>query len=112
MRRGFRSNWKGQSLAISSSVLPPSVYRLGALHELSTGDPSNSLAFLVLFDISLTFISACQPFDILEKEMLNGQKLQGVETAKELHAFLQARGKVEDYPLFTVVVSSLVSPRL
>lgn len=74
-----------------------------------------------------------QPFDQLEKEMLNGQKLQGepgqdvwsafckvmltarctpflrwspagVETAKELHIFLKARGKVEEYPLFTFVV--------
>lgn len=39
--------------------------------------------------------------------MLNGQKLQGVQTARELHIFLKARGKVEDYPLFTVVVRFL-----
>lgn len=37
--------------------------------------------------------------------MLNGQKLQGVDTAKELHVFLKARGKEAEYPLFTVVVS-------
>ncbi|KAI5480472.1 glycerol-3-phosphate dehydrogenase (NAD+) [Pseudohyphozyma bogoriensis] len=39
----------------------------------------------------------------LEEEMLKGQKLQGVQTAKEVHEFLKARGKVEDFPLFTVV---------
>lgn len=64
--------------------------------------------------------------------MLNGQKLQGVQTAKEVHRtspsspssawtrtdrlsspraeFLKARGKVEDYPLFTAVVRSPHSP--
>lgn len=67
--------------------------------------------------------------------MLNGQKLQGafpllsrsatsrlgdsvtysipwsthtgVQTAKELHEFLKARGKVDKYPLFTFVVRPL-----
>lgn len=38
--------------------------------------------------------------------MLGGQKLQGVCTAKEVHEFLKARGKVAEYPLFTVVVRS------
>ncbi|GAA5982097.1 hypothetical protein JCM10908_004740 [Rhodotorula pacifica] len=49
------------------------------------------------------FVTTGKPFDQLEKEMLNGQKLQGVETAKELHTFLKARGKVDEYPLFTFV---------
>ncbi|GAA5874570.1 hypothetical protein JCM3774_004650 [Rhodotorula dairenensis] len=49
------------------------------------------------------FVKTGKPFDQLEKEMLNGQKLQGVETAKELHIFLKARGKVDEYPLFTFV---------
>lgn len=46
-----------------------------------------------------------QPFDVLEKELLNGQKLQGTETAREIHHFLKARGKVDDYPLFRAVYS-------
>lgn len=50
------------------------------------------------------FIKTGKPFDQLEKEMLNGQKLQGVATAVELHGFLQARGRVEAYPLFNAVV--------
>lgn len=40
--------------------------------------------------------------------MLNGQKLQGVETAREIHLFLKARGTdPKEYPLFDVVVSRL-----
>lgn len=35
--------------------------------------------------------------------MLDGQKLQGVETSRELHLFLAARGRTEAYPLFDVV---------
>ncbi|GAA5997754.1 glycerol-3-phosphate dehydrogenase family protein [Rhodotorula paludigena] len=53
--------------------------------------------------VAEAFIGSGKTFDQLEKEMLNGQKLQGVETAKELHEFLKARGKVNDYPLFTFV---------
>ena len=51
------------------------------------------------------FVKTNKPFDVLEKELLKGQKLQGTETAKEIHAFLQARGKVDDYPLFRAVYS-------
>jgi glycerol-3-phosphate dehydrogenase (NAD+) len=49
------------------------------------------------------FVKTGKSFDQLEKELLNGQKLQGSETAKEVHNFLQARGKVDDYPLFKAV---------
>ncbi|KAK4051221.1 glycerol-3-phosphate dehydrogenase [Microbotryomycetes sp. JL201] len=49
------------------------------------------------------FVSSGKSFDELEREMLNGQKLQGVMTAKEIHEFLEARGKVKDYPLFDIV---------
>ena len=42
-------------------------------------------------------------FDDLEAEMLNGQKLQGACTAEEVHGYLKARGKVEDFPLFKAV---------
>lgn len=46
---------------------------------------------------------AAQPgksFEDLEKEMLNGQKLQGIHTAKEVSEFLKARNRVDAYPLF------------
>ncbi|UZJ52456.1 hypothetical protein CBS101457_001776 [Exobasidium rhododendri] len=49
------------------------------------------------------FVKTGKSFDELEKELLNGQKLQGSETAKEVHSFLLARGKVDDYPLFKAV---------
>jgi glycerol-3-phosphate dehydrogenase (NAD+) len=48
-----------------------------------------------------------KPFSQLETELLGGQKLQGVATAQELNTFLKAKGRVEGYPLFSVVVRSL-----
>lgn len=41
--------------------------------------------------------------DIVEKEELNGQMLQGVSTAKEVYEFLKARGKEDEFPLLTTV---------
>jgi glycerol-3-phosphate dehydrogenase (NAD+) len=35
--------------------------------------------------------------------MLNGQKLQGSTTAKEVYDFLNARGMTGDFPLMTTV---------
>ncbi|KAF7819490.1 glycerol-3-phosphate dehydrogenase [NAD(+)] [Senna tora] len=42
-------------------------------------------------------------FDELEKEMLQGQKLQGVSTASEVYEVLSHRGWFELFPLFSVV---------
>ncbi|KAG6421733.1 hypothetical protein SASPL_118290 [Salvia splendens] len=42
-------------------------------------------------------------FDELETEMLQGQKLQGVSTAKEVHEVLSHRGWLEQFPLFSTV---------
>ncbi|GAA5970768.1 hypothetical protein JCM11641_004446 [Rhodosporidiobolus odoratus] len=53
--------------------------------------------------VAQAFVTKGKSFDELEQEMLNGQKLQGVETARELHDFLKARNKVDDYPLFAFV---------
>lgn len=39
----------------------------------------------------------------VEKQDLNGQKLQGTSTAFEVYDFLKAKGKNADYPLFTAV---------
>ncbi|KDE04892.1 glycerol-3-phosphate dehydrogenase [NAD+] 1 [Microbotryum lychnidis-dioicae p1A1 Lamole] len=49
------------------------------------------------------FVKTGKSFDVLEREMLNGQKLQGVQTAKEVHEFLKARGRIDSYPLFHAV---------
>ena len=41
--------------------------------------------------------------DVVEKEELNGQMLQGTSTAKEVFHFLHAKGKEEEFPLLTAV---------
>lgn len=53
--------------------------------------------------VAEAFVKTGKSFDELEKELLNGQKLQGTVTAKEVHAFLASRGRTQDYPLFTEV---------
>ncbi|OIT20544.1 PREDICTED: glycerol-3-phosphate dehydrogenase [NAD(+)] [Nicotiana attenuata] len=42
-------------------------------------------------------------FDELEAEMLQGQKLQGVSTAKEVYEVLSHRGLLQLFPLFSTV---------
>lgn len=44
-----------------------------------------------------------KPFDVLEKEMLNGQKLQGTSTAGEVHEILAKKNLVDEFPLFHVI---------
>ncbi|KAK4129034.1 NAD-dependent glycerol-3-phosphate dehydrogenase [Parathielavia appendiculata] len=39
----------------------------------------------------------------IERTELNGQKLQGISTTKEVMSFLKARGVQDKYPLFTAV---------
>jgi glycerol-3-phosphate dehydrogenase (NAD+) len=47
----------------------------------------------------------------VEKQDLNGQKLQGTTTAHEVFSFLSARGKEMDYPLFTAVNDILLGKK-
>jgi len=42
--------------------------------------------------------------DEVERTELNGQKLQGTSTAKEVNSFLKSKGKEADYPLFKAVI--------
>ena len=42
-------------------------------------------------------------FEVLEAELLNGQKLQGILTAKEIHEILTAKNLVKEFPMFTTV---------
>ncbi|EHK50413.1 hypothetical protein TRIATDRAFT_297195 [Trichoderma atroviride IMI 206040] len=46
--------------------------------------------------------------DEVEKQDLNGQKLQGTSTAFEVNSFLTARGLEKDYPLLTAVNAILL----
>ncbi len=49
----------------------------------------------------LRLLTGCvQTFEQLEKELLNGQKLQGTLTCKEVIKILQREGAVQQYPLF------------
>lgn len=43
------------------------------------------------------------PIEEIEKQELNGQKLQGTLTALEINKFLKKQGVEKDYPLFTSV---------
>ncbi|XP_006203020.2 glycerol-3-phosphate dehydrogenase [NAD(+)], cytoplasmic [Vicugna pacos] len=53
--------------------------------------------------VAEAFARTGKPIEQLEKEMLNGQKLQGPQTARELHSILQQKGLVDKFPLFTAV---------
>lgn len=53
--------------------------------------------------VAEAFAKTRKPIDQLEKEMLNGQKLQGTLTADEVHQFLVARNMEHEFPLFTTV---------
>jgi glycerol-3-phosphate dehydrogenase (NAD+) len=46
--------------------------------------------------------------DEVERTELNGQKLQGTSTAKEVNSFLKAKGRVAEYPLFAAVIGKFV----
>ncbi|KAI9053325.1 hypothetical protein LZ554_002286 [Drepanopeziza brunnea f. sp. 'monogermtubi'] len=45
--------------------------------------------------------------DEVEKLELNGQKLQGTSTAKEVNSFLKSQGREDEYPLFKAVLDIL-----
>ncbi|KAK7403168.1 glycerol-3-phosphate dehydrogenase [Neonectria punicea] len=47
----------------------------------------------------------------VEKQELNGQKIQGTTTAEEVNSFLKARGLESEYPLFTAVNDILLGKR-
>ncbi|KAG0741190.1 hypothetical protein G6F57_001997 [Rhizopus arrhizus] len=53
--------------------------------------------------VAEAFVKTRQPIDVLEKELLNGQKLQGTLTAQEVYQFLSARKMTKEFPLFTTV---------
>ncbi|XP_011721616.2 glycerol-3-phosphate dehydrogenase 1-like protein isoform X3 [Macaca nemestrina] len=46
---------------------------------------------------------ALKTIEELEKEMLNGQKLQGPQTSAEVYRILKQKGLVDKFPLFTAV---------
>lgn len=53
--------------------------------------------------VAAAFASTGKSIEELEKELLNGQKLQGPETAKEVNLLLKSKNLEETFPLFTAV---------
>ncbi|XP_030823063.1 glycerol-3-phosphate dehydrogenase [NAD(+)], cytoplasmic isoform X2 [Camarhynchus parvulus] len=53
--------------------------------------------------VAEAFAKTGKSIEQLEKEMLNGQKLQGPQTSAELHRILKSKNAVEKFPLFTAV---------
>ncbi|OQR73801.1 glycerol-3-phosphate dehydrogenase-like, partial [Tropilaelaps mercedesae] len=55
--------------------------------------------------VSEAFVRAngTKTIEALEKEMLNGQKLQGPETAAEVYEMLKLKGQLERFPLFVAI---------
>jgi glycerol-3-phosphate dehydrogenase (NAD+) len=49
------------------------------------------------------FVKSGHSFEVIERRLLNGQKLQGTATAEEVNRFLVARGCADRYPLFEKV---------
>ncbi|XP_023612117.1 glycerol-3-phosphate dehydrogenase [NAD(+)], cytoplasmic isoform X1 [Myotis lucifugus] len=53
--------------------------------------------------VAEAFAHTGKSIEQLEKEMLNGQKLQGPQTARELHSILRQKGMLDKFPLFMAV---------
>ena len=53
--------------------------------------------------IGKEFVLQRKSVQVLEKELLNGQKSQGPETAAEVNFMLKAKGLEDQFPLFTAV---------
>ncbi|XP_039531108.1 glycerol-3-phosphate dehydrogenase 1a isoform X2 [Pimephales promelas] len=53
--------------------------------------------------VSEAFAKTGKSLEELEKEMLNGQKLQGPATAAEVHTILKNKGILDKFPLFNAV---------
>ncbi|XP_066472811.1 glycerol-3-phosphate dehydrogenase [NAD(+)], cytoplasmic isoform X2 [Tiliqua scincoides] len=53
--------------------------------------------------VAEAFAMTGKSIEQLEKEMLNGQKLQGPQTSAELHRILKHKNLVDKFPLFTAV---------
>ncbi|KAI8886484.1 glycerol-3-phosphate dehydrogenase [NAD+], partial [Backusella circina FSU 941] len=53
--------------------------------------------------VAEAFAKTGKSIDVLEKELLNGQKLQGTLTALEVYEFLLARNMTSEFPLFSKI---------
>ncbi|XP_071499167.1 glycerol-3-phosphate dehydrogenase [NAD(+)], cytoplasmic-like [Diadema antillarum] len=53
--------------------------------------------------VAEAFVLTGKTIEELEQEMLNGQKLQGPQTAYEVHQMLKSKNLTNRYPLFTAI---------
>ncbi|XP_051819536.1 glycerol-3-phosphate dehydrogenase 1-like protein [Antechinus flavipes] len=53
--------------------------------------------------IAEAFVKTGKTIEELEKDMLNGQKLQGPQTSAEVYRILKQKGLLDKFPLFTAV---------
>ncbi|XP_039593567.1 glycerol-3-phosphate dehydrogenase 1-like protein [Polypterus senegalus] len=53
--------------------------------------------------VAEAFVKTGKTIEELEKEMLNGQKLQGPQTSAEVYRILKQKDMVDKFPLFTAV---------
>lgn len=53
--------------------------------------------------VAKAFVNSGKTIEQLEKELLNGQKLQGPPTAAEVNAMLKAKDMEDKFPLFTAI---------
>ena len=53
--------------------------------------------------VAEAFAATGKTVEELEKEMLNGQKLQGPQTSAEVYGILKPKGLLDKFPLFTAV---------
>ncbi|XP_011270240.1 glycerol-3-phosphate dehydrogenase, variant [Capsaspora owczarzaki ATCC 30864] len=53
--------------------------------------------------VAEAYVQTRKPFQQLEAELLNGQKLQGTLTAKEVYHVLSEKKLTQEFPLFTAV---------
>lgn len=59
------------------------------------------MRFLCVSASPLLTLASLQSLEVLERELLNGQKLQGPQTAQEVNAYLKERNLTDEFPLFT-----------
>ncbi|XP_028835735.1 glycerol-3-phosphate dehydrogenase 1c [Denticeps clupeoides] len=108
---GFGDNTK-------AAVIRLGLMEMVAFSKLFCGGPVNSATFLEscgVADLITTcyggrnrkvaeaFVKSSKSIAELEKEMLNGQKLQGPQTSAEVFKILQKKNMIEKFPLFTSV---------
>lgn len=81
----------------------PSVRESTFLHSCGLGDLITTCYAGRNRKCAEEFAKTSKSWEDIEKDILNGQKLQGTLTCQEVHEILEARELLEDFPLFRAV---------